>query len=211
MSIPIISSTATSTLQTLITKRIREHGLSRPELVAAIGYSNISKGCKRLDTFAKTLEAPSDEFIINILCVLEIDPVTFCRALAASQDQFSGENERTFKPYVEILLGIQIRPFFAFQMIRRKCSMLVPIELQSQPLIHEIRRVVAMCENHVDTVLDDNISKHVIGAKYFRKHNYYMKFDGDFALEETVFIQAMPMKKMLFGNRVVDMLLGGMG
>ena len=204
-------STITPTLQTLITQKIKEKGFSRSQLVSAIGYTNISKGCKRLDTLLKTLEAPSDDFIITIASTLEIDPVAFCRALAASLDQFSADSKRTFKPYIEILLGIQIRPIFAAQMVRNQCSMLVPVELQNQPLSDEIEGITGVYKNHIATVLNDNLRKHVIGLRYNREHNYYMKFDADLTLEETVFIQPRPSGRVPFGNRVVDMLAGGMG
>lgn len=95
------NTTVIPTLESLIKQKIIEKGLSRTQLVSAIGYSNISKGCKRLDTFLKTLETPSEEFVTRITSVLEIDPVTFCRALAASRDQFSADLKRTFNPYVE--------------------------------------------------------------------------------------------------------------
>jgi hypothetical protein len=41
----------TQTLKSLIKQKIKEKGLSRSELVAVIGYTNISKGCNRLDAF----------------------------------------------------------------------------------------------------------------------------------------------------------------
>ena len=75
------NTTAPPTLESLIKKRIKEKGLSRSELVSAIGYSsNVSKGCRRLDTFTGTLEYPSEEFINKITSALEIDPPTFYRA-----------------------------------------------------------------------------------------------------------------------------------
>ena len=122
------NSPVTPTLQSLIKQKIKEKGLSRSQLVSAIGYSNVSKGCQRLDTFLKTLEAPSEEFIVNIASVLEIDPVTFYRSVVASLDQFSTDSKRT-KPYVEILLGIQVRPLFAYQAVKSMCF--IPVYLQN--------------------------------------------------------------------------------
>jgi hypothetical protein len=112
----------TQTLKSLIKQKIIEKGLSRSELVSVIGYTNISKGCKRLDTFLKTLEAPSGDFIVNITSVLGIDAVAFYRALTASLDQFSADAKKNFDPYIEILLNIQIRPHFAYQAVKNMCS-----------------------------------------------------------------------------------------
>jgi hypothetical protein len=108
----------TPTLQSLIKQKIIEKGLLRPDLVHAIGYSNISKGCQRLDTFLKTLESPSEYFIVSITSTLGIDAVTFYRALTASMDQFSADAKRTFKPHIEILLGISDK----LSQRSRKCS-----------------------------------------------------------------------------------------
>jgi hypothetical protein len=111
-------STATSTIPKLITQRIKEKGLSRSQLVSVIGYSNISKGTRRLNHFLNTLEAPSEQFTTKLLSVLDIDALSFNKAINASLDQFSADSLRTFKPYIEILLGIQVRPAFAYQMVR---------------------------------------------------------------------------------------------
>ncbi len=205
------NTTVPLTLQALIKQKIIDKGLSRSQLVSAIGYSNISNGCRKLTTFTSTLNAPSDEFIANLTSVLEIDPLTFYRAFQASLDQFSTEAKRKFKPSVEIILGIQIRPLFAYCAVKNMCVIPVPEKLQSLPLSDEIEGIVAIFENQVATVLNDNLRKHVIGFNYNREHNSIMQFDAEFTLKETVFIQPRPTGKILFGNRVIDMLSGGMG
>jgi hypothetical protein len=116
-------STATSTIPKLITQRIKEKGLSRSQLVSAIGYTNISKGTRRLNHFLNTLEAPSEQFITKLLSTLEIDALSFNKAINASLDKFNAESLRTFKPYIEIILGIMIRPAFAYQAVKNQCSM----------------------------------------------------------------------------------------
>jgi len=201
----------TPTLQSLLKQKTQEKGLSRSDLVSSLGYTNISKGCRRLNTFISTLEAPSDDFMINITSVLDINPVTFCRALAASQDQFSAKAKRTFKPYIEIILGAQVRPLFAYCAVKNMCVIPVHEKLKSLPLSDEIQGITSVYKNHVATVLSDNLGKHVIGFRYYREHNHYMKFDADLVLKETVFIQPRPSGRVPFGNRVVDMLSGGMG
>ncbi len=91
-------STATSTIPKLITQRIKEKGLSRSQLVSAIGYTNISKGTRRLNHFLNTLEAPYEQFITKLLSILEIDALSFNKAVNASLDQFSVDAKRIFKP-----------------------------------------------------------------------------------------------------------------
>lgn len=86
----------------------------------------------------------------------------------------------------------------------------MPIKLQDKPLEAEKTEIKGICRDYIDSVLSENLSKHIIGFIYHRKHNYYMKFAPDSVLEETVFFQPRPPGKLLFGNRVVDMLTGGM-
>lgn len=206
------NTTVPHTLESLINQRIKEKGLSRSQLVSAIGYTNISKGCKRLDTFITTLEAPSDDFIINIASVLEIDPLEFYRAIKATLDQFSADAQRTFKPYIQIRLGINITPVFAAQMVFSRCSIPVPSTILEMPFGSEIETITALCKEHIDNCLkqlSENLSKNITGFNYHRHHSYYMKFNSGFTLEETVFIQPRPSGKILFGNRVIDMLSGG--
>ena len=87
---------------------------------------------------------------------------------------------------------------------------LLPSRLQNQPLSDEVEAILATYKDHVDNALSDNITKHIIGFKYHREHNCYLRSDCDFTLRETVFVQPVPQRKVLLGNRVVDMLQGGL-
>ncbi len=118
----------TPTLQSLINQKIKRKDLSRPELVSAIGYTNISKGNRRLNHFLNTLETPSSDFINNLLSVLDIDCITFNKSINVSLDQFSNQPKKKFKPYIQIILSIEIRPLFASQMVANKCSVPVVID-----------------------------------------------------------------------------------
>lgn len=126
-----------------------------------------------------------------------------------STDQASTDYKSRFKPYVEILLGIQFRPLFASQMVRNQCSIPVPIELQKQPPQDEIQAVITIYKNHVSTALSPNISRHVNGFHYHRQHNCCLKFDVDSTLEKIVSVQPLQSRKSPLGNRVVDLLSGG--
>lgn len=201
--------TAIPTLQNLIKEKIKEKDLSRSDLVRAIGYSNISKGCRRLDSLLNTLEIPSSNFINNLLEVLYITHTDFYNSLYASLDEFNFDAARNFKPHIEIILDIQIRPFFAYLAVKNMCSIPVHSEHQNQSLQGEIETIKTICNEHIDIVLNENLYRHIVGFKYFREHNYYLKFSTDFILEDTVFVQNMPAGKVPFGNRVIDMLVGG--
>ena len=53
-------SVTSPTLQQVVNDRMRSKGLSRHQLTQQIGYTNVSKGLRRLDAYLKTLTAPSD-------------------------------------------------------------------------------------------------------------------------------------------------------
>ena len=128
------NSIPTPTLQTLIKRKIHLKNLSLSDLLSAIGYTNISKGTRRLNIFLNTLEAPSEEFINNLLTILEIDALSFYKSLTASLQKFNNQAKTDFKPYIQIILDIEIRPRFAALMVKNKCSTPVPSKLQKQAL-----------------------------------------------------------------------------
>lgn len=207
------NTTVPPTLESLIKQRIKEKGLSRFDLVSSLGYANISRGCRRLDTFIRTLEAPSEDFIINIASVLEIDPVTLYRAIKATLDQFSADAKRTFKPYIQIRLGIDITSGFAALAVYSKCSIPIPSHILEMPLGSEIETITALCKEHINIhikQLSPNLYKNITGFNYHRHHSCYMKFNRGFTLEETVFIQPWPSGKTLWSYRVIDMMSGGL-
>ena len=65
------SSVTSPTLQQVVNDRMRLKGLSRYQLIQQLGYSNISKGIRKMDTYLRTLEAPNDEFIVRLLAALD--------------------------------------------------------------------------------------------------------------------------------------------
>ncbi len=194
------------TIDRLITKRIKEKGYSLSQFVSALGYSNTSKGCRRLDVFLRTLDSPSEEFIKKITSLLDIDCLTFFRATRATLDQFNTVEKAKFHPFVEILVDICIRPLFAAQMYKNSCIVPLCPELRNSSLIVEIERIKDKCKDHISSEMSERLRNNICGFKYYREYNYYLKFDPDFMLEETGFIQHRPSEKILTGNKIFDML-----
>ena len=54
-------------LQSLISNYLKKHDISRSEFAKQLGYTNISKGLKRLDNFLITLQSPNPELPALIL------------------------------------------------------------------------------------------------------------------------------------------------
>ena len=197
------------TLPSLIKQQMKNKGLSRPDLVSALGYTNISKGCRKLDQYLTTLEAPSNEFISTLLTALDIDGWSFYQSLSASLDKISDNTEKTFKPYIRVLLGIQIRPAIAWQIVHNRCHLLVPKNLPNKPYRDEINAVIALYQDHMETGLGENLKNHVIGFEYHRKHDHYLRFNTDLVLKKTVYVQPIPQVKIPLANKVAGMLSGG--
>ena len=88
------------TLQKLLTTKIKERGLSRSELVRLLGYTNVSKGLRRLDGYLTALHAPSDEFVVRLLSTLEINGLEFHKALTASINKINFDAYRRAKEHL---------------------------------------------------------------------------------------------------------------
>ena len=160
-----------------------------------------------MDTYLKTLQAPSDDFITNLTTVLDINPLLFCRAVSSTLNKMSADAEKTFNPYIQILIDIQIRPAFAAQIVNRQCTVLVPEQLQHQPFENELHAVVSLYQEHFNTRMSKlSLTNHIKGFQYQRRHNYSMFFSADFVLTSVAFKQAV-MRKKMFGDRVMEMLV----
>lgn len=204
------------TLQDLIFQQMRDKGLSKAQLVYSIGYTrNTNKGIRRLNQYLSTLQAPSEEFIINLLNTLDINGWAFHRALLASIRLMNAKAETSFKPHIEILVRDSPSPSFAARAFYSQRRTTVPPEVLSLPFLEEFSAVISsIYKQHVDTLSckNDARKKMIYGFRYHRQHNYYLEFDTDCILKSIENTQAAtrPEKKEL-GNRLVDLLIGEKG
>lgn len=175
------------TLRQLITSKLKEQDLSRSEVVQKIGYSNVSKGFNRLDHYLKTLSPPSDEFVSNLLSVLDIDGLAFHNAFIASRDNIAvgadTKAKQSFRPNIEVQLDFQPRAWFAAQIIHRQCTRLVPADIQNLPFRKELDTVNSIYKKHAEnTACLADIQNHIVGFKYHRTFDSAMVFDRDLTL-----------------------------
>ena len=198
------------TLQQLVLSRMKEKGLSRSQIIRSMGLTNISKGLRRLDHFLQTLEYPSDEFVVRLLSVLDINGLEFCRAVTSTQSNMSESNRKVFTPYIRIQLGVQIRGAFAWQMVMNKCTTRVSEDIQALPFARELDAVIKAYTNHRDAQLaDSSLIRHVTGFRYYRAHNYSLHFDADLVLRKIEFLAPSPSGRLPLANRLVNVLMGG--
>ena len=195
------------TVQQLVKQKTHQKGLSFPLLVSELGYTNISKGCRRLNEYLTSLYPPSEEFVVNLLSVLDINGLEFSKAVTCTLDKISAGAEKLFRPYIRILLGIQIRPAIAWQIVHNRCCLSVPQDLQDKPYREEMDAIFSLYQDHVETVLNGRLKNNVIGFEYHRKYGHYMKFNAGLVLEETVFVQPIPSEKQPLANRMGNLLV----
>jgi hypothetical protein len=202
------TSDSPPTLQQVVNDRIKAKGLSRYQLIQQLGYTNISKGIRRMDTYLQTLEAPNDEFIIGLLSALDIGAMTFHKAMMASLSEINtkvqAERKRLFKPHIQLLIDFLPQPWFAAQIIRAHCTISVPKEINHVSFQEELSAVFSLYNERVGRL---SFKEKVIGFKYFRSHDCWLAFDGKFICTEISSPHLFPQRPRLLGNKVLDVLI----
>lgn len=198
--------TVTLTIPQLINQRMRECNISRSQLVTSCGYpKNISNGCKKLDIYLKNpLNTPTNEFVPKLLFVLNIDEVTYSRALQVSLEKMNAEAKAKFRPYIEILINFNPTPCFAAQYVYGKCYLPIPEQILNFPFPEEISSITHLYQEYAATL---PFHDRIIGFRYHREYEYFFKYDVDLILKKVEFTRVIHEKK-LFGNRVFDMIIG---
>ncbi len=207
------------TLQQLVNQKIRKKGLSRLQLVSALGYTNISKGCRRLDTYLTSLHPPSEEFLINFLAVLDINVLEFNKAVFCTESKANRAADRDakerFHPHMILLVKMDISPLFVRGILYNKyCTQRFPEHIQTLPFNEEIEFVVSAYRERYDNFIS-NIGQRMAsqcvdrGFRYYRHYDSYLDFNADGALVSIRAVEPAPEVKQPLGNRVINMLSGG--
>jgi len=193
------------TVADLVAQRMKECGISRSQLVQALGYANVAKGLRRLDVFLKTLDSPSDGFVTSLLEVLVIDWSEYRGAQAASRDALKNDAALSFRPHLRFCLNLTPRPWFAAQIVSRLVTMPVPAALQELSFEQEIAAVLAAAGNWLSA---SPFRKKVAGFRYFREVDYCMVFDAEFRLLDVAHDDQIEDAPADLGSRFVALLCG---
>jgi hypothetical protein len=204
-----LHSDVSLTLPSLIKQRMKAKGISRPDLVSALGYKNISKGCRKLDNYLISLHAPSEEFVTCLLSILEINDLEFFKAVIYTQEKSDVNKKRSFQPYIEILLGLQTCPAVTSESVHNRCYLSVPQTLQSQQYKNEIDAVISLYQDHIENILHDSLKKNVIGFEYHRSNDFYLIFNADLVLKETISVMPKIQKSVTFCKKLSNLLSFG--
>jgi hypothetical protein len=138
------------TLHQIVTDRIKEKGITRHNLILQMGYSNVSKGIRKLDAFTYSLKPPGDDFINRLLTVLEIDCPTFIEGYQVTHEEIIQKLKYTFKPSIRININFIPTPWFTAQLVYRQCEIKVPSNIQELPFDQEIKSINELFKNKLD-------------------------------------------------------------
>jgi len=90
-------------LQSLISNYLKKYDISRSEFAKQLGYSNTSKGLKRLDEFLITLQSPNPELPALILNNSEISENEFDLAYSAVREKTNDKLRKEFSPRLQVI------------------------------------------------------------------------------------------------------------
>lgn len=101
-------------IESLLRTRVKELGISLPQLVRRAGMSNVSKGLRRLDSLFGADFVSTRGFIKALPLALDIPPEAVTAAIEQTRKQGNDEAERkwraSFKPNAIVLTGERGRP-----------------------------------------------------------------------------------------------------
>jgi hypothetical protein len=100
-------------LQNLIADELDAQNLKRSELCERMGYQNVSKCLRKLDTMMETLE--NREWLLPLIQkALKIPDDKFQTAISALEDEIFEKNSATFKPSIWVMYKNRLNFFSAY-------------------------------------------------------------------------------------------------
>jgi hypothetical protein len=135
-------------LQKLINSEMKEQGIKRSVLATRIGYSNTTKGLRRLDAMLDTLEG-REHLLHQLQDALKIPDEKFQTAVSALEEEIHAKYRAEFIPYIHIVPNGQPRRYSFFS---RKpwwmAEINIPKYLSSLPIDQELSVVCGLCRTH---------------------------------------------------------------
>ena len=165
-------------LQSLISNYLKKHDISRSEFAKQLGYSNTSKGLKRLDEFLITLQSPNSEIAALILKNTDIPESEFDLAYSAVREKINDKLRKEFSP------GLQVIPIYYPSLLLS----LMHLELTLPENISDLSyddEIKAICDLYLEfraKVKFDTPKNWASGAKGFR---YYREFDETLVFDKN--------------------------
>mgnify|MGYP000476908200 CR=1 FL=1 len=163
-------------LQRLISNYLKTQNISRSKFVKKLGYTNVSKGLKRLDEFLITLKSPNPEFPVLILKNSNIPETDFQDAIQAVQLKLDDKLRKDFVPMIRVIPIYYPHPLWGMVHLNIK----VPENILDLPYDQEIKMICDLYLNFrskVEFDVPENWASGAKGFRYFRKFNQTLIFD----------------------------------
>lgn len=100
----------TTRFRTFIEQHVKEAGIYRSDLVKSIGYWNINKGLKRINSMIDHQIPPDDRFIEMVANTLSIDEDVTMATFRASYMEFTAKDRAEFRPHIFISIREKVYP-----------------------------------------------------------------------------------------------------
>jgi len=169
-------------LQSLISNYLKTQHISRANFAKQLGYTNVSKGLKRLDNFCLSLKSPNPQFAELILKNTNISKTEFELAIKAILEKLNNERSQEFSPSIFVI------PIYypSLLMTMKFLSLKIPkiSELSYEDEIKAIGNVYLDFRKKVTNTSPSNWSSGEKGFKYHRKFNQTLIFDKNCKLVE---------------------------
>lgn len=165
-------------LQKLINRYLSDNGISRSDFAKQLGYTNVSKGLKRLDEFLVTLQSPNPDLPALILKHSDISKREFNLAYTAVAESINVELSKDFVPMIRVIPIYYPHPLWGMKHLNIK----VPSNVLLLPYGEEIKVICDLYLNFRADVKFDVPENWASGAKGFR---YHRKFDKTLVFDKS--------------------------
>lgn len=192
------------TLKQLIENRIKLKGLKRSDLIRLMGYSNISKGLRRLDRFFHALEAPDAGFVSKLQIVLDINTISLEKTISETRDAIEDNAKKSFVPHLVICVDFHPQPWFAAQVIQAECTIEVPPNILNLPSHEEMAEIISLYNERSGKL---SYKERIIGFRYQRSYKSCLIFDRTLNCTEALSNNNTHRQPQnYFGNKVLNIL-----
>lgn len=168
-------------LQRLVHEAIRSQGMTRAELARRMGYTNISKGLRRLDALLYDLEG-SDRLLPLLQKALSLPDAQLKVAVSQLQEKRIAEERARFKPIIQVIPATTPSPIFVAALVPRLLNIPVPGDLPSLPADEEFSIVCGLYRKHRGAHKGWARGK---GAIYHRYYDERIELDADCKMVKT--------------------------
>jgi len=163
-------------LQKLINRYLSDNNISRANFAKQLGYTNVSKGLKRLDEFLIALQSPNPELPALILKHSDISETDFQDAIQAVQLKLDDKLRKDFVPMIRVIPIYYPHPLSGMKHLNIK----VPESILDLPYDQEIKVICDLYlkfRSKVEFDVPENWGSGAKGFRYFRNFGEVLVFD----------------------------------